>query len=262
MHEILIALLAISPLPFSGNVVDAEAAVRHLSQPSHRGNAPQSALGNIAENSIKSLPAARQIELAFDAIFGEDPNHEIISSAGRQVRFSGGELICLGDTAILLAPGVDLSPSQHASGTLGIFYLVPDGYKLRAVHEAPFAIEGGSQEPPECSVSYDFLDDIPVIVSTSRSFEDGYECATTAITGLFAEAPGEYISFPSAFDNSANPPVRDRIVSIEGAITNIVKNQSFTVTYRGSRNFTHTYKRYFDSYARPATDESEDMPKC
>lgn len=261
MHDILIALLAISPLPFSGNVVDTKPAVSLLSRPSHRGNSPQSALGNMAENSIKSLPAAQQIELAFDAIFGEDPNHEIIS-AGRQVRFSGGELIWLGDTAILLTPGADQSPSQHARGTLGIFYLVPDGYKLRAVHEAPFAIEGGSREPPEWSVSYGFLDDIPVIVSTSRSFEDGYECATSAITGLFAEAPGEYISFPSAFDNSANPPVRDRIVSIEGSITNIVKNQSFTVTYRGSRNFTHTYKRYFDSYARSETNESEDMPRC
>jgi hypothetical protein len=212
---------------------------------------------------MRARSEAKQFELAYKAVFdGKKP--AIVTSSDRRLLFADGKVYWLGSTAILVAPATDMAPFERARGSLGVFYLRPERDRFVLLRQFPARIEGSaSGNSPTWEISSKFIDNVPVVVSTRRSVaKNGTICAFTAVAGLSSEAPGEYISFLSEYDDAPSNPIRAATQSIEGEIANIEKNRDFDVRYRGSLNDTHRYNLYFDSYARSPDDKAEELPLC
>lgn len=208
--------------------------------------------------SVRNLPKAEQIALAYRAVFGDGPMG-LTDADGQNFDFSGGDIVWLRDSAVLLVPGAAADAGAATVGTLGLFYLKPARNGFVEIARFPFFIDGNIMgNPPTWEISTAFMSDVPVIVSTAGGVWQGIRCRRTTITGLFDKAPGEIISFASEYDASGAGK-KDRLT---GKIARIMLDKSFDVNFTGSRSFTHRYLRSFDGYDRIAANPPQELPEC
>jgi len=212
-------------------------------------SAPVSApSANGAPFSIRSLSDEKQVDLAFDAVFGR---------GARQIRvpeqavytYANGKVVWTDFGAILIAEGTGDKPYPVALGALGLFYLreMP-GMKFEEVRRWPDAVVGSAMaSPPQWKVRQDITDQL-VIESTAGGVWQGYACDATTLTELTPVGPLSLVTFDSYFDSSG--AVEEGNQTFEGTIINVVRNRSFDVSFKGTRTIIEHFVRKGASYVR------------
>ena len=133
---------------------------------------------------------------------------------------------------------ISVTDGSHAeSGRLAISYL--DGDKVKKSY--PKAVELGSFGAMSGFKVDNTFSDYPMVVSEGGGTWQGNTCAWTVLTELRPTGPVEVAQFESAYDNSG--AVEQSATKVTGEISSVVRDQSFTVTFTGTRAFTALYAR-------------------
>ena len=216
-----------------------------------------------APSLIRALPAQRQVDLAFDAVFGLK-EREIRVSEGAVYSYAKGKVFWADFGPVLIVEGSG-EPYPLALGTLGLFYLreMP-GPKFEEVRRWPDAVAGGMMgNPPQWKIRTD-LADRPVIEATGGGVWQGYGCDTTTLTELTASGPQLLATFASSY--SSEGAEGDAGQTYDGAIVNVVRGRSFDVRFTGTRTITQRFVRKGGEYVRvPGKDEEMNesvIPTC
>lgn len=214
-----------------------------------------------SEATIESLPADRQLELAYAAVFGSDETRTLRTDDA-SFSYSGGRVLWTRFGPVLVVEGAS-EPYPNSLGTLGLFYLreVP-GPAFETVRQWPDAIPGSVMgNPPEWKARND-LSGTTVIEATGGGVWQGYACDSTSLTELTPTGPVDLVTFESGFNSTG--ALGDEGESYTGKIGSIVRGRSFEVQFSGTRTFTNRYVRQGDRYTRqPVTDGTDgDIPTC
>lgn len=224
---------------------------------------PPTQKAHIARSSVRTLAAGQQLELAFDAVFGNGARQIALTD---EVSFSygRGQLVWTEFGPVLIAEGSG-DPYPPALGTLGIFYLreLPNG-RFEETGRWPDAVTGGSMgNPPNWKLRED-LADYPVIEASAGGVWQGYACDATSLTQLTPEGPKSLVTFDSYYDSRSASGSNGEFYT--GAIGNVVRNRSFDVRFTGSREFTRRFVRDGAGYSIvPGEDGGTDdigIPTC
>ena len=225
--------------------------------------AAQTVAATSAASSIRELPAERQVDLAFDAVFGKG-EREIELSDDASFAYSRGKVIWAEFGPVLIVEG-NGDPYPAALGTLGIFYLreLPGG-TFEEVHRWPDAVAGGIMgNPPSWKVRQDIVDH-PVIEATAGGVWQGYACDATSLTELTPAGPKSLVVFNSQYDSRSAGVGAGEYYA--GAITQVVRNRSFDVRFTGTRQLTRHYVRNGEVYESSPSDTGkpggDDIPTC
>lgn len=238
------------------------AYVREAMTTSPKGD-PGSAGPLVTVPAMRSLPIGRQVDLAFEALFGDRPR-EIRSDDRTVYSYSKAALVWSDFGPILIAEGqADASP--NALGTLGIFYLREDpGPRFEQVRRWPEAIDGNIMgNPPEWKVRGD-MGPYPVVESSSGGVWQGYACAATTLTELSPGGPKLLAVFDSHY--SSEGAEGDDGETYDGSIVNVVPGRSFDVEFAGTRKVTQHFVRGVGVFVRVPqpgeTLETSAIPTC
>lgn len=213
-------------------------------------------------SGISALPIERQVDLAYDAVFGRD-GRKIKTSGEDTYTYSKGQVVWPDFGPVLIMEGSG-EPNPVAFGTLGIAYLRETAdEKFEEVRLWPDAVQGSMMgNPPQWKVRRDITDGI-VIESVHGGVWQGYACDTTTLTELTPDGPRHLAAFTGYDDTGAKGSSGERY---DGAITNVVRNRSFDVQYTGTRPVTEHYIRKGKEFVRvPAPDEEmneSSIPTC
>ena len=133
---------------------------------------------------------------------------------------------------------ISIIDGSHAeSGRLAISYL--DGDKVKKSY--PKAVELGSFGAMSGFKVDNSFSDYPMVVSEGGGTWQGNTCTWTVLTELRPSGPVEVAQFESAYDNSG--AVEQSATKVAGEISAVARDQSFTVTFTGTRAFTALYVR-------------------
>lgn len=203
---------------------------------------------------IRALPAQRQVDLAFDAVFGLK-EREIHVSDEAVYSYSKGKVVWADFGPVLIVEGSGGS-SPVDFGTLGLFYLrETPGPKFEEVRRWPDAVAGGTMgNPPQWKIRTDFADR-PVIEATGGGVWQGYGCDTTTLTELTASGPKLLATFASGYSSEGAEGDAGQIY--DGTIVNVVRGRSFDVRFTGTRTITEHYVRKGAEYVRVPGKEEE-----
>ncbi|MBD3728367.1 MAG: SHOCT domain-containing protein [Sphingomonadales bacterium] len=226
---------------------------------------PAPAAGTTAPRStIRSLPATRQVELAYAAVFGRGAR-DIAMPDDLVYSYDQGKVVWTDFGPVLLAEGTGNEPYPVALGTLGVFYLreVPGG-KFEALRSWPDAIIGSIMaNPPQWKVRED-ITDRPVVESSAGGVWQGYGCDATTLTELTPGGPKSLVTFDSHYDSSG--AVEDGFETYDGVIANVVRNRSFDVRFTGTATIVQHFIRKGTGFVRvPAASEEmgeSSIPTC
>lgn len=209
---------------------------------------------NSGQSGIRALPEQRQVDLAFDAVFGPG-DREIRLQEDAVYRYAHGKLIWADFGPVLIAEGSG-EPSPLVNGTLGLFYLREiAGAKFEEVRRWPDAVAGGTMgNPPRWEIRSDIADR-PVIEATGGGVWQGYGCDTTTLTELTTEGPKLLATFASGYSSEGAEGDAGQIY--DGTIVNVVRGRSFDVRFTGTRTLTEHYVRKGAEYVRVPGKEEE-----
>lgn len=192
-----------------------------------------------AAKGVRALPEAEQKARAFKSVFGKAEPVE--SDEGFVTK--AGKLIWQGERAVLITVTESEGACHACAGSLGIYYLVPEGDGFRVTGKFPEAVAGNGYggAPSEWSVSEKF-GPVPVIYSEFGWSGQGYTCTNFDLTELRADRPGRVARVPTFYDDgdTGSPDAKG---TIEGKFGAIVPGKSFVVHYKGFKNFDETWTR-------------------
>lgn len=226
----------------------APQVARAASSESNRQWSPGSVLPKASDRSaIRSLPQQRQVDLAFDAVFGLG-EREIRVTEDATYAYAKGVVVWTDFGPVLIVEGSG-EPYPPALGTLGIFYLRErPGMKFEEARRWPDAVTGSIMgNPPQWRIRNDIADHA-VIESTGGGVWQGYACDSKTLTELTPNGPRLLASFDSHYDNSG--AVEEGYQSLDGTIVNVVRNRSFDVRFTGTRTITQHFVRKGAGYVR------------
>lgn len=214
-------------------------------------------------SQVRSLPATRQLALAFEAVFGRGPRRY---DKGNQARYENdnGRLTWTSFGPVLSVEGAG-DPSPPVLGTLGIYYLREGpGLGFTVMGRWPAAVDGSIMgNPPRWTIRHD-LSRWPVIEAVSGGVWQGYACSTTTLVALSPEGPAAIAVFDSEY--SSGGAEGEDSVTYEGRIANVVRDRSFDVQFTGTRDITQHYARRGAKFIRAVpvgTDQADsDIPTC
>lgn len=210
----------------------------------------------------RELPDDRQVELAFDAVFGE--GERVVTAGEEDLHYRNGAVVWsdFGPVLIAEANGEEYPESL---GALGIFYLreVP-GPAFKEIRRWPDAVTGSIMgNPPRWKVRNDILEGL-VIESTFGGVWQGYACNSSTLTQLTSSGPVSLVTFNSGYDSTG--AVGEDGERYSGTIAHIVRDRSFDVAYSGTHPITEHYVKKGSSFVRvPAPNEEMNespVPTC
>lgn len=195
-------------------------------------------------HAVQALPIEEQRALAFEAAFAEP---EVLVGDER-LRYSPGDLVWVGDRAVLISPGENLDECHACTGALAIHYLEPAGDSFRVTGSWPALVKGaGYGKPPSDWRVTDQFAEYPVLIEEGGYTAQGCTSGGITLTELRPERPVRSARIPTIYSNQSGFGA-DNGAEIEGEIANIDKGASFDVVYSGSRDFTETWIRRGDSF--------------
>ncbi|MCW3849060.1 hypothetical protein OF829_17615 [Sphingomonas sp. LB-2] len=221
-------------------------------------SAPTPTATAAASDAVRALPEAEQRARAFKAVFGKA--EPVAGVDGFSTK--AGKLVWQGDRAVLITvtEADEGAGACHAcTGSLGIYYLVPDGDGFRVTGKFPEAVVGNGfgVGPTEWSVS-DKFGPVPVIYSEAGWMGQGYSCSTFWLTELRPDKPVLVAKVPTFYDDG-DTGNEDAKGTLEGKFASIARGKSFTLNLTGFKRFSQTWVRKGDSYVLSGEDQ---MEKC
>ena len=211
---------------------------------------------------VRALPEAEQIKLAFRTVYGADGAAQVREGDSDVINVKPGQLLWIGDTAVLLSPGANESDCHACSGALAIAYLKPQGDGFAVTGKWPTLVRGsGWGAEPEWRVTNEFTDN-PAVYVESGDTAQGYSCSGATITELKPEGPvqSEWVGLSASNEGAVDETTGktfggDPLSKLEGKIVDIVKGKSFAVQASGTARFVERYA-YRDGKFVPLQKES------
>lgn len=211
-----------------------------------------------AAQGVHALDEKEQKALAFKAVFGRA---EPVAAAGDEgLETKAAKLVWQGDRAVLITlteSAEDAGACHACSGSLGIYYLKPQGDGFEVTGKFPEAVIGNGfgAGPTDWSIS-DKFGPVPVIYSEAGWTGQGYTCSTFRLTELRADKPVEVAKVPIFYDDG-DTGAPDAKGKLEGKFGGIVPGKSFTLNFAGFKRFSQTWIRKGDSYVLSGADQME-----
>lgn len=211
---------------------------------------------------VRALPEAEQLKLAFRTTYGKDGAALVQEDDAGVINVKPGQLLWIGDTAVLLSPGANESDCHACSGALAITYLKPQGDGFAVTGKWPTLVRGsGWGAVPEWRVVDSFTEN-PAIYVESGDTAQGYSCGGASITELKPDGPvqSERVWLSSSNEGAVDETTGktfggEPLIRLEGKITDIVKGKSFAVQASGTAKFVERYA-YRDGKFVPLQKES------
>jgi hypothetical protein len=215
-----------------------------------------------ALTGVRALSEAEQLKLAFRTAYGKDGAAQVQEDDAGVINVKPGQLLWIGDTAVLLSPGANESDCHACSGALAIAYLKPQGDGFAVTGKWPTLVRGsGWGAVPEYRVTEEFTDR-PAIYVESGDAAQGYSCGGASITELKPDGPvqSERVWLSSSNEGAVDDTTGktfggEPLIRLEGKITDIVKGKSFAVQASGTAKFVERYE-YRDGKFVPVQKES------
>jgi len=209
---------------------------------------------------VRSLSPAEQLRLAFATVFGNAAS-AIRTIDGKTLTYTPAALEWIDDKAVLLSFGQNALDCHACFGTIGIHYLTPKGDRFEVSGAWPTQIGGAAWGAPtnDMSISRNFSS-YPVVMSEFGDMNQGCSYGGVSLTELRPEEPSRWGSVRTGFSNANPYSEGDRIKNVSGEITDIQKDRSFKVVYKGDDSFTETYVRRGSKFVLTAKETR--MPVC
>ncbi len=198
---------------------------------------------------VRALPEAEQLKLAFRTAYGADGAAQVREGDSDVINVKPGQLLWIGETAVLLSPGANASDCHACSGALAIAYLKPQGNGFEVTGKWPTLVRGsGWGAEPEWRVTSEFTDNPAIYVESGRSGQ-GYSCGGASITELKPDGPVQServwlsASNEGAVDETTGKTFGGEPLSnLDGKIVDVVKGKSFAVQASGTAKFVERYE--------------------
>ncbi|MEO7177733.1 MAG: SHOCT domain-containing protein [Allosphingosinicella sp.] len=201
---------------------------------------------------VRTLPAGEQLARAFEAAFGSR-DRAVMAIPGEgtdeEVRYAPGRLIWPSFGPVLISEGKIDDAAHVSTGKIAVDYLKPSGDRFELLRAFPKAVETGSSgQMARWSLNSRFSN-WPVVAAEGGGTWQGYSCNYLSLVELRPDGPAKLATIPLSYDNQGAVTEERPVMTIEGKILNIVKNQSFDIVYSGSRRFSEHYVRGANGYA-------------
>jgi hypothetical protein len=158
---------------------------------------------------------------------------------GLRYRFGTRRLVEAPFGPVLVSEGRAVDAPHVAAGRIDIAYLAPAEGGFTVAKRYPAAIRAGSfGRMDDWSVSNAFSN-LPVIVAEGGFTGQGYTCGMTTLTELRPDGPATIGEIQTVYDDSGAK--LEGAQTYEGAITDVVNGQGFTVHYTGTKSFDDRY---------------------
>jgi len=211
---------------------------------------------------VRALPEAEQLKRAFRAVYGKDGAAQVREGDADIINVKPGQLLWIGDSAVLLSPGANAADCHACSGALAIAYLKPQGDGFAVTGKWPTLVRGsGWGAEPEWRVTDAFTDNPAIYVESGWSGQ-GYSCGGASITELKPDGPVQServwlsASNEGAVDETTGKTFSgEPLNNLEGKIVDVVKGKSFAVQASGTAKFVERYE-YRDGKFVPVQKES------
>jgi hypothetical protein len=191
--------------------------------------------------------AATPIQRAFRAVFNTDsPFIDTNSEHGFDATITAEKLLWIDDRAVLVTSTYFPGGTHGTIGYLDVYYLAAAGDGFSVKGKWPEAVSGNGHggEPNPWSIT-DRFGAIKSIYSEAGWSGQGYSCSSFKVTELAPGAPRSVAVVPIYYDDLGT---ENGVTKIEGRITKIVPDRSFTVRYTGRRTFSETWTRKGNKY--------------
>lgn len=210
-----------------------------------------------ATQDMRSLPPAEQLRLAFATVFGS-PASATRTIGDETLTYTPAALEWIGDKAALLSFGKNAQDCHACFGTIGVHYLTPKGERFEVSGAWPTQIGGAAwgEATAGLSVNREFST-YPVVMSEYGDMNQGCAYGGVKLTELRPEGPSNWQNVRTSY---VYPVGDDQRTSVEGLISDIRKDRSFNVVYKGSDSFTETYVRDGSKFVLTAKETR--MPVC
>lgn len=216
--------------------------------------APSPNLMSVAD-ALRSLPKPEQVARAQQAAFGTTGVASVPGPDGGEMRYAPGEILWIGDTAVLLSPGTNAEDCHACSGAVGITYLRPvaGGFAVAGKWLDMIHGNGFGAPPSDWRVATDMAP-APVVVAQTGFSNQGYSCGVTTLTELTPTGPVQSDPVPTSFSNEgAVDPDSGRTMGgagardLSGEIVDVRRGQGFAVR---AGSITERYVRRGDRFVR------------
>lgn len=187
---------------------------------------------------------------AFRAAFGKSLSNDVTRAVDEQnYNFVPLTLIPLsGGKTALVSTGASECTGHVCGGLNSVHYLQPSSGKSATASRYAVAGEwmdvGASGTFGNPALRWGWTDAIanaPVLYTEGGGVWQGYACSYAVLTELTPAGPVEIASIPVHYSDGGAKETGAS--AYDGTITSSVKNQSFTVTYTGSKTITEQYRR-------------------
>lgn len=211
---------------------------------------------------VRALPEAEQLKLAFRTAYGSDNSAQVGEGDNDTVTVKPGKLLWVEDTAVLLAPGANVSDCHVCSGAVAITYLKTEGDGFTVSGKWPTLVRGtGWGAEPDWKVT-DAYTPYPAIYVEAGWSGQGYSCESAIITELTPDAPvqSDPIRLSSSNEGAVDPDTGktmggEPLSNLTGTIADVVKGKSIAVRASGTATFVERYA-YRDGKFVPLQKES------
>lgn len=185
-----------------------------------------------------------EMKKATEAVFGSPPS--FVSRGEETVVYAPKHLVKTGFASILISEGSVENAGHVSSGKVAVHYLNPQNDGFMLIRSYVPAVESGSFGQVADTDIRDDLAPYPVLETEGGGTWQGYSCHWLTLTELTPNGPVALGTVPIGYSNGG--AVETNAEEIEGEITNVVKNTSFDVNYKGTRTFTDRYIRKGNQY--------------
>jgi len=206
----------------------------------------------VKQNAANELAAIGNAVNALDApanAAAATPPDPQVQAAARVLPAIAGyvpaQLAPLPDGRLALIGTIEKEGAAHVeTGWLAVHYLDHAGgaYKLVGSWPQTAAGNGFGAGPSTWRVTGRLADN-PTVESEAGYGNQGSFCTWINLTELTPDGPTTSEAVLSGYDDSGAQEGRGQATTLTGIITNIVKNQSFDMTFNGTRRFTDHYVR-------------------
>jgi hypothetical protein len=217
---------------------------------------PLVATAPATEKTIRDRPIHEQMTAAFKTAFGQLPPAKMKTNDAVRV-FRPTRLLWLGDRAVLLSEGTNVSDCHACTGSLAIHYLTADGLGFSLTGSWADLVQGaGWGGAPQWKISTEFTSN-PAIVDEGGFTAQGCTSGGLMITELRPERPVQSGLVRTVMSNDSGYGEPEQM---DGHIKNIRKDRSFDVMYTGTRNFTEHWLYRGDRFVLEGGPTK--MPQC
>lgn len=190
--------------------------------------------------SMRDRPEAEQLDTAFRAVFGQaSPARQTVGESQGNER--AARVVWTGFGPVLLTERSIPDGGHSELGYIGAYYLrdTGTGFEIASRHPEAAPGWGFGQAPRDWRIADNFTTN-PAIYAEGGTLFQGYATAAAHIVELRPEGPS-LSSIDLGADNSGADVSPDDAQDYEGAIRNVVKDQSFDVVYTGTCEFTRRF---------------------